>query len=69
MNCTVVAEGVEDEEAAGFLRSVGCDQAQGFLFNRPRPWQELLPAAEYVVDGAAAEPAGTVVSRSLELMQ
>jgi diguanylate cyclase (GGDEF)-like protein len=34
---TVVAEGVESGGQADFLRALGCEQAQGFLFARPMP--------------------------------
>lgn len=37
----VVAEGVEDAEAAELLREMGCDQVQGFHYCRPQPWREL----------------------------
>lgn len=31
----VIAEGIETEAQASFLRSIGCDQGQGYLFSRP----------------------------------
>ena len=40
---TVVAEGVESEEQLDALVTLGCDQAQGFLFSRPRPAVEIEP--------------------------
>ena len=39
----VVAEGLETPEQLGRLRQLGCDQAQGYLFARPRPAQDLDP--------------------------
>lgn len=37
MGLNVVAEGVETEAQADFLRGYGCDQMQGFLLSRPQP--------------------------------
>jgi len=37
-----VAEGVETEEQAHFLRLLRCERAQGFLFARPMPAADLL---------------------------
>jgi EAL domain-containing protein (putative c-di-GMP-specific phosphodiesterase class I) len=31
----VVAEGVETEEAMMFVKSIGCNEAQGYLFAKP----------------------------------
>jgi EAL domain-containing protein (putative c-di-GMP-specific phosphodiesterase class I) len=38
----VIAEGVETEEQLELLRSYGCDGAQGYLFSRAIPENELL---------------------------
>jgi len=37
LGLTVVAEGVEEENQAAYLRRHGCEQAQGYLFARPMP--------------------------------
>jgi predicted signal transduction protein with EAL and GGDEF domain len=41
-----IAEGVEDEEAATILRDLGCDYAQGYLFQRPCPNDEFVAWVE-----------------------
>ena len=38
----VIAEGVETEEQLAYLKSLGCDWAQGYYLSRPMPWHELL---------------------------
>lgn len=37
----VVAEGIETEQQLQFLRSIGCHRAQGFLFSRPVPADQI----------------------------
>ncbi len=37
LGITVVAEGVETEDAANYLRQMGCDIAQGYYFSKPVP--------------------------------
>ena len=39
---TTVAEGVETEEQLALLKSLGCDQIQGYFFSRPLPADEFL---------------------------
>lgn len=36
-----LTEGVETKEQYEFLRSIGCDRAQGYLFGKPMPLADL----------------------------
>ena len=42
MNLRVVVVGVETGEQLEFLKSTGCQEAQGFLFSRPLPAEEFM---------------------------
>lgn len=37
-----LAEGVESEEAFEFLRKIGCERIQGYLFGKPMPKEEAI---------------------------
>ena len=43
LDLTVIAEGVEDERQHTELHELGCRQAQGYLYARPRPAEQLEP--------------------------
>jgi EAL domain-containing protein (putative c-di-GMP-specific phosphodiesterase class I) len=53
---TVVAEGVESEPQADFLRKLGCEQAQGFLFARPMPAADFSAHIDQAWSKARAAP-------------
>jgi len=40
----VTAEGVETNEQAAFLKSLGCDEVQGFYFAKPMPIDQVALA-------------------------
>lgn len=41
-----LAEGVETEEQYAFLKSIGCEVLQGYLFSPPVPFEEIRPVLE-----------------------
>ena len=56
-NMKVVAEGVEDEEQLNFLKSQGCDIAQGYFISKPLSPEQYLAWLErwpYGVQGSGA---------------
>ncbi len=42
LKLSVIAEGVETEAQANFLREHGCDNVQGYFYDRPMPSSELV---------------------------
>lgn len=40
-NLNVVAEGVETEKQCAALRTMECDELQGFFFSKPLPHNEI----------------------------
>lgn len=61
LNLDVVAEGVETEAQAQTLRGLGCERAQGYLFHRAMPANELrcVLTAQQELD---ATPAGLLIA-------
>jgi diguanylate cyclase (GGDEF)-like protein len=52
LGMTVTAEGVETAIQKDFLKALGCDSAQGYLFGKPVPFEEL---AEIVTERVAKD--------------
>lgn len=52
MSIKVLAEGVETVEQREFLKSIGCNTVQGFLYDRPMPVEEFekrINAGKYYI--------------------
>lgn len=45
----IVAEGIETEEQAAFIKQAGGHIGQGYLFGKPAPWQSLMPSGASIV--------------------
>lgn len=43
LNMEIIAEGVETIEQAKFLLQLGCDNAQGYLYSKPIPYEAITP--------------------------
>jgi len=56
---TVIAEGVELDSQATFLRALGCEQAQGFLFARPMPAEDFSALVAQRLGTSAGRRRGT----------
>jgi diguanylate cyclase (GGDEF)-like protein/PAS domain S-box-containing protein len=55
----VVAEGVETQEQSEFLRKLGCDQIQGYVFSKPIPSAEIVGLLYKTMTRSATVQAGT----------
>jgi diguanylate cyclase (GGDEF)-like protein len=65
LRMTVIAEGVETDPQARFLRAHGCEQMQGYLFSPPLPAHEIEHLLLLREDAVAPAPASAVASRGI----
>ena len=55
-----VAEGIETEEQASFLKKIACEYGQGYYYSRPIPSEKFL---ELLDSGTHAEAGGPLAAR------
>jgi EAL domain-containing protein (putative c-di-GMP-specific phosphodiesterase class I) len=61
LGLSVIAEGVESAQQWAFLQAQGCSEAQGYLFGRPMPGEDLDRFAQGSVrQSGMAEPSDNV---------
>lgn len=51
LSCTTIAEGVESDDQVRFLKSIGCQQFQGYYFYRPQEVAQLSELRQLLPDG------------------
>ena len=66
MGLKVVAEGVEDANAWGLLRRLGCDFAQGYLISPPLPLAQVAPFVRQANQLLPASDATVLQLRALD---
>jgi lactose/cellobiose-specific phosphotransferase system IIC component len=54
LNCSVIAEYVENEEQRKVLHELGCDQYQGYLYSKAIPYKDLI---DYILNDSDAQVA------------
>lgn len=62
LGLSIIAEGVEDRATAELLRSMGCEEGQGFYFGRPMPAAEFEQT--FLSKDAPANAGATVTARA-----
>ena len=72
LNLPVIAEGVETQKQVDFLRTIGCEYAQGYFFSEPVPCEDYreLIKSDYVVEqrmSLYSDSSGAVLTLSNQL--